>query len=200
MFPKIKCRLARVNALEPVWVGCVTWGRVAYLGYILLWVYHCNSNLMENLFRCNFVHDFQIATKFCTCHDSTAVVSCAKFCSRYFIKLWVRAKVFHWIWNMIEESLVKWAASPSDVIYMVIDCLTWLQFYVHEKNMHVDMWVDLNNTVLFVISISLLYTNTRTSYVDRNIIQCLSFSLGRKAYIDLHSIASIELSRWSTEV
>ena len=32
-----------------------------------------------------------IATKFCTCHNSTAVVSCAKFCSYCCIRSWMIA-------------------------------------------------------------------------------------------------------------
>ena len=36
----------------------------------------------------------QIVSKFCTCHDSTAVVPCAKFGNDYLIKIWMKAK-----WN-----------------------------------------------------------------------------------------------------
>ena len=38
-----------------------------------------NSNFMEIGFYSNSISDWLIATKFCTCHNSTAVVSCAKF-------------------------------------------------------------------------------------------------------------------------
>ena len=34
----------------------------------------------------------QIATNLCTCPDSTAVGTCAKFCSNHFNHIWVRAK------------------------------------------------------------------------------------------------------------
>ena len=43
-----------------------------------------NSNLMANPFRHNFILGYQITTNFCTCHNSTAVVTCAKFCCDYF--------------------------------------------------------------------------------------------------------------------
>ena len=35
---------------------------------------------------------YLIATKFCTWHDSTAVVSCAKFCNDQLIGIWIRIK------------------------------------------------------------------------------------------------------------
>ena len=40
-----------------------------------------NLNSMETLPCCNSVTGHQIATNLCTCHDSTAVVPCTKFCS-----------------------------------------------------------------------------------------------------------------------
>ena len=45
------------------------------------WFFACNLNSMETSPCCNSVTDHQIATNFCTCHDSTAVVPCTKFCS-----------------------------------------------------------------------------------------------------------------------
>ena len=65
---------------------------------------------MENLFSSNSVTGDHIATKFGTCHDSPAVVPCAKFCSDHFIFTWTRAKWnFHHIWIVMEKLLVKWA-------------------------------------------------------------------------------------------
>ena len=63
---------------------------------------------MENWFWCNFIVRYQIATKFCTCHDSTAVLSCAKFHSDHFITAWKRAEwTSHWIWITMEKSFIK---------------------------------------------------------------------------------------------
>ena len=46
--------------------------------------------------------------KFCTCHDSTAVVPCTKFCSDHGIRVEVRVKRnFHRIWIAMEKPLVK---------------------------------------------------------------------------------------------
>ena len=42
-----------------------------------------NSNSMETSPCCNSAAGDQIATNFCTCHDSTAVVSCTKLCSNH---------------------------------------------------------------------------------------------------------------------
>ena len=56
----------------------------------------------------NSVAGHQIATNFCTCHDSTAVVPCTKFCSDHYIRIEVRVKRnFHRIWIAIEKPLVK---------------------------------------------------------------------------------------------
>ena len=65
---------------------------------------------MENSFSSNSITDDHIATKFGTCHDSLAVVPCAKYCSDHFISIWMRAKWnFHHIWIVMEKLLVKWA-------------------------------------------------------------------------------------------
>ena len=63
---------------------------------------------MEISSCCNSVTGHQIATNFCTCHDSTAVVPCTKFCSDHFIRREMRVKRnFHRIWNAMEKPLVK---------------------------------------------------------------------------------------------
>ena len=65
---------------------------------------------MEISFSSNSITDDYIAAKFGTCHDSPAVVPCAKYCSDHFISIWMRAKWnFHHIWIVMEKLLVKWA-------------------------------------------------------------------------------------------
>ena len=50
-----------------------------------------NSNSMDISFDIIQLLDIhQIATNICTCHDSTAVVTCAKFCCDHFIRIEVR--------------------------------------------------------------------------------------------------------------
>ena len=56
----------------------------------------------------NSVAGHQIATNFCTCHGSTAVVPCAKFCSDHCIRIEMRAnRNSHRIWIAMEKPLVK---------------------------------------------------------------------------------------------
>ena len=57
------------------------------------------SNTMETSPCHNSLAGHQIATNFCTCHDSTAVVPCTKFCSDHGIRIEVGVKRnFHRIW------------------------------------------------------------------------------------------------------
>ena len=66
---------------------------------------------------CNSVAGHQIATNFCICYDSTAVVPCTKFCSDHCIRIELRVKRnFHRIWIVMEEPLVKRGPGP---------CLPW---------------------------------------------------------------------------
>ena len=68
---------------------------------------------METSSCCNSITGHQIATEFCTCHDSTAVVTCAKNCGSHFIISWMGVTWnFHHIWIVVEKSLVKWAPAP----------------------------------------------------------------------------------------
>ena len=63
---------------------------------------------METSPCCNSVAGHQIATNFCTCHDSTAVVPCTKFCSYHCIRIEMRVKRnFHRIWIAMKKPLVK---------------------------------------------------------------------------------------------
>ena len=68
-----------------------------------------NSNSMGiSLCLYNSVAGHQIEIHFCTCHDSTAVVSCAKFYSDHCIRIEVKVKRnFHRIWIALEKSLVR---------------------------------------------------------------------------------------------
>ena len=86
--------------------------------------FHHNSNSMENSFSSNSITVDHIATKFYTCHDSQAVVPCAKFCSDHFINTWMRAKWnFHHIWIVMAKLLVKWA-QEANVWFTVRSCVT----------------------------------------------------------------------------
>ena len=51
----------------------------------LIFFYH-NSNSMEISFCCNSISENHIATNIFICHDSSAVVSCVKFCCNRNVK------------------------------------------------------------------------------------------------------------------
>ena len=74
---------------------------------VILMIFHHKSNLTEILFCCNSIPFHQIATMFCTCHDSYAVMACAQFCSHYFITCWLKTK-FSDKFELWRKILVKW--------------------------------------------------------------------------------------------
>ena len=76
--------------------------------------FHHNQNLMD-ISACSHPNLNQgIATKFCTWHDSIAVVSCAKFCSYHATMDLITTKWnFYRIWIASEKSSME-CASGSD--------------------------------------------------------------------------------------
>ena len=65
----------------------------------------------------NSVAGHQIATNFCTWHDSTAVVPCTKFYSDHCIRIEVRVeRNFHRIWIAMEKPLVKRGPGPDNCL------------------------------------------------------------------------------------
>ena len=81
-----------------------------------------NSNSMETSRCCNSVAGHQIATNFCTCHDSTAVVPCTKFCSDHCIRIEMRVKrnFLHRIWIAMEKPLLK--RGPRAPLFQFAPC------------------------------------------------------------------------------
>ena len=53
------------------------------------WFFHRSSNFIQIMFSWNFMSSYHIAGNFCTCHDSCAVVACAKFCSDQCMRVWM---------------------------------------------------------------------------------------------------------------
>ena len=69
--------------------------------------FHRNQNLMEKWFKCNSIVGYHITTKFCTCHDSTAVMPCAKFDNNHPTTILMRAELnSQWIWITMAKSFV----------------------------------------------------------------------------------------------
>ena len=95
--------------------------------------FHRNLNFVENIFPCNFISSFklwyQVPSNFCTCHDSTAVVSCAKVCSYHMTKIRMKTKwPFCRIWITVQKSSVKWVSEQdSSITYR-----KWLQIRSRE--------------------------------------------------------------------
>ena len=70
--------------------------------------FHRNSNSMEISFHSHLDSNTVIATKFCTWHDSCAVVACAKICCDLMASNGITARrIFHRIWIAGKKSLVK---------------------------------------------------------------------------------------------
>ena len=75
--------------------------------------FHRNSNSMANSFHSHLDSNKVIATKFCTWHDSCAVVACAKICGNLPVSNGITARRdFHQIWITSKKSLVKRAPGP----------------------------------------------------------------------------------------
>ena len=55
---------------------------------ITIWFSYQHSNLMQISFWSHPDANLGIATKFCTCHDSCAVVACVKICSVLITRCW----------------------------------------------------------------------------------------------------------------
>ena len=100
---------------------------------------------IKNPFGFNFIPGNGITTKFCTCHDSTAVVSCANFCSNDLIRMWVRTKWnVHWIWIRIENR--HWN-KPLVAVYSH-DCRGCIQLFCSHCSYPTTMQYD--NCVVIV--------------------------------------------------
>ena len=70
-----------------------------YLRHVSVMLFLSQFKCIGNFVCCNSIPGHHIATNFCTCHDSIAVMSCAKFCSDRFFRILKRAKQnFQWIW------------------------------------------------------------------------------------------------------
>ena len=106
---------------------------------------------METSSCCNSVTGHQIATNFCTCHDSKAVVPCTKFCSDHSIRLEMRVKRnFHRIWNAMEKPLVKrgpdtwvWTSTFGQHIVTYHLCLLWQHRMKFTNRMTVDHAINI---------------------------------------------------------
>ena len=104
----------------------------------------------------NSVAGHQIATNFCTCYDSTAVVPCTEFCSDRGNGVEVRVKRnFHRIWIAMEKPLVK--RGPVSV---------WAGMGYHGMGELVSIF-ELNATRVYTHYVYTLTTSTSAIAVER---------------------------------
>ena len=135
------------------WCYCMGY----YPGAHSLTIFARNSNSMETTPCCNSVTGHQIATNFCPCHGSTAVVPCTTFLSDHCIGIEMRAKCnFHRIWIGMEKPLVK--RSPGILIsFRPCQDITWrmIPYRIHLCIPNLQMQcIDLNkwqNAIVQVI-------------------------------------------------
>ena len=107
----------------------MVWGPFHYNGFFAR-----NSNSMETSPCHNSVAGHQITTIFCTCHDSTAVVQCTKFCSDHCVRIGLRVKRnFHRIWIAMGKPLVKRAPVQQG---STLFTFTW---HFHWFSLHLQM-------------------------------------------------------------
>ena len=86
-------------------------------------IFHCISISMENSFCCHPTCSKAITSKFCTCHDSWAVVTCAKCCNDIIPHSGVTWKpIFHQIQITMEK--LKWAP------WILVECQTLISWRV----------------------------------------------------------------------
>ena len=82
------------------------------------WFFYLNLKLMEGWFHSHLNTIKVITTKFCTCHDSSAVVACAKICNDLMVNdsnINIPSNS-----NCEQKSLVKWTSGhwSEEYVYM----------------------------------------------------------------------------------
>ena len=89
------------------WKYCAGWNHFGSLlvnRALFYWQFsHCNSNLMEISFHSHLDSDTVITKKFCTRHDSCAVVACAKIVAIW----WTPMELQQGEISIVFESLAK---------------------------------------------------------------------------------------------
>ena len=95
-----------------------------------------------------------VTIKFCTCHESYAVVARAKFCSDMITYNWVILKpIFHRIWITMKNSFVKWAL--CDRCKYVIRMMKWL--HNHSKTKHIGTVCILYGIFCMCVCVPILW-------------------------------------------
>ena len=112
---------------------------------------------MENLFKCKAIVRYHIATKFCTYHNSTSVMPCAKFHSDHFTITWMGAEWnFHRNWIMIKKLFMKWAPGLPYIWCVILDSiiskLLYCVCFKHTGSGHLtNNMMSLSDKPLFIL-------------------------------------------------
>ena len=84
------------------------------------------------------ITNHQIATNFCTCHDSTAVVPCAKFHSDHLDGIWAWSRwIFYLIWLVMEKLARKKHSRVTSQCSQNPRCG---QTFMHNMSWFADPW------------------------------------------------------------
>ena len=100
--------------------------------YCGMWSWDCSLTSFKSIIAIFIGHQAATFwTKFCTCQDSRAVVSWAKFCSNHFVRIDLRAKSnFHQMWIVMVKTLVKWAPGSPGPGSNDDECDHTIQLYI----------------------------------------------------------------------
>ena len=102
--------------------------------HFIIRLFQWNSKSTTDLFSWYRIPGEMTVTNFDTCHDYTPVLSCAKFCSDRFVRIWMRAKRnFYRIWIVMGKSFSEFGLRA----YIAIDVpLYFLSFLCHCIHSH----------------------------------------------------------------
>ena len=117
---------------------------ITQLGPNLLTDYPTKFKFNGNLsISCLSNSDRVITSKFCTCHDSRAVVACAKICSDLMSRNRIKANISHQIWTMHEKSLELWPrglTANHDILLCHKSWMTALPWMDQQLDLTIYMW------------------------------------------------------------
>ena len=132
-----------------------------------------------------------IATKFCPCHVSCAVMACAKMCSNLMSRYWIITKKIHWIWSLSVYflSLVSENGFVSQLRYLGWCHGLWLPWW-QDWCMGLAMWTKMEGKAAQILRLSVIYAPHAT-------VICVKlesmFLVGGTAWEGFHSVENLSL-------
>ena len=121
---------------------------------------------MEIPFHSHFESNRVIATKFCTWHDSCAVVACAKICRDLMASSGITARrSFHRIWIAGKKTLVKRAPGPISLRIFILIQILWTFCYSIPAEVFATIFypwhfnTELYNVIYWIFKQVICYSN-----------------------------------------